>query len=138
MAGLVQGQSNGLFVVSTSATITVTEDGAVKGVTYHGIQYAGGGSFTLNNKGTIAGGGYAIVMASATSTLTNSGNIFGGIFQAHCASNDTLTNSGRIDGDVSLFMVAPTRLPIRAISLATSQVATEPTLLPTQALLTAL
>ncbi len=82
IAGQVFGSYTGMDIRSATATVTVTEDGTVRGGSDLGIDFIGGGSFTLTNKGTIIGGfGTAILMSAATSSLTNSGDIFGGITQ---------------------------------------------------------
>ncbi len=68
----------GVYVsnVATGATITNTATGTISG-TNAGVSVMGTGATTIDNRGTISGGSYGIILVSTGNTITNRGHISG-------------------------------------------------------------
>src|SRR5581483_1617025 len=72
--GSLKGAASGVVLQSTS---TLTNSGAITGVTGDGVDLVAGGAVTNQTKGTISGAVYGVRL-SGPGTVTNAGTITGG------------------------------------------------------------
>jgi serralysin len=101
-SGVISGSLFGLFLSGgTTSSFTVANSGLISAIDEAAIVVFNGASFSLNNSGELASGGFAVDLRTdaGTSTITNTGSMTGGIINVS-ASAMTVVNAGTIQGNI--------------------------------------